>query len=239
VEDDPLALPLSSPEPRSKTWRDVGVLVVLVGVLGVVLDARAGAVYAIPVTFGHDPIVNVHEIVAVAEEQFDQLVGSSGGRVARGARCYFYRPLGPTGAIPGELLPAEMLGIFGEGVDGFDVMVCGPVELAGASSGSSPWVGGIVAYRSSGDGSFRGEFQTLLPAQFGAVQAMGGVRSDHLLTADGLQPDGDVVTAAVWRDVAPTGEPPPTPGLGPEPPVSLPPGVTLPLGVTLPTEGEG
>jgi len=237
--------------PVSRTRRDLGVLAVVLVLLAVLVRAGSSVEYAVPVSLGNTPITNTDEVIADAEATFQQWVDAQATRVSDDAACYFYRPLGPTqGAFPAGALPTGLLP-GGEDADGIDLLMCGPVEMSTAAidtipgSEPQPWLTGMVYYFEEGGDApaFRGEFRAMLQSSLGVLAAgMGGVQSEHLVAANGHDPDPGDIENPDWREVTPTGETPPggiglpgAPGGGAGPSVpELPPGVTIPPDVSLP-----
>lgn len=248
------APPRSALGPRATTARDLAVLAAVVVIGALILWVRSGAEYPVPVSLGNITITNTEEILSASDEAFDELVRSQGGRVAEGASCYFYRPLGPTqGAMPAGFFPPGLLP-GGEDADAIDMVLCGPVELSGVAGSvagieNPPWVPGIVYYYESGT-NYRGEFQRILPMPVSVLASGGLFGSEDLLTADGHSPDRDAVEDPRWREVSPSGDPLPPGGGFPGgsdggsgdgsdgsdgSDSGLPPGVTLPPGISVPT----
>jgi len=242
--------------PRARTGRDLGVLAVVVVVLGALVHVGTSRQYPVPVSLGNATIANARPMMADADHRFGELVNAEATRVAQGARCYFWRPLGPTqgampaGAFPAGLLPGD------EKPDAVDIILCGPVEISpdaaplGVSKGAPPWVSGIVYYTFSdkAGSSIRGKVKMMLAIPLPVLAATGGARADTLLTADGHHPGAGSIAHPRWRHVTPTGEVPPGVtglpgggtglpggGTGLPPGVTVPPGITVPPGVSVPT----
>lgn len=222
--------------PRASTARDLAILAAVVVVLALVLRVRAQVEYAVPVSLGNVTITNTGEILTAANEAFDEMVQSQGGRVAEDAACYFYRPLGATqGSMPTDFFPAGLLP-GGEDAAALDMLLCGPVELGGTMGNvpgteTPPWIPAVIYYYESGS-NYRGEFQRVLPMALPILTATGGLDNEHLLTAEGRSPDQGDIEDPQWREVSGSGDAPPGGGF---PTDELPPGVTLPPDVTMPT----
>lgn len=244
-----LAEPVPLAVPLRRTGRDLGVLAVVAVVLVLLMRAGASVEYAVPISLGNTPITNEDEVIADAEATFQEYVDAQATRVSNDAACYFFRPLGSTqGAVPAEMFAGLLPG--GEDAEGVDLLLCGPVELSGPAMDAipgmpaQPWLTGVVYYYPDGGSApgLRGEFQTMLQSSLGVLTAgMGGVKADVLVATDGRNPDSDTVEDPDWREVTPTGETPPGPGVpggGELPPgvsiPELPPGVTVPPGMSLP-----
>jgi hypothetical protein len=237
--------PGSFHEPASHTVRDLGVLAVVVALLAALVVGGSRVEYAVPVSLGNATIKNVDEVVADAEDRFQQYVDAQADRVAEDASCYFFRPLGPTqGAVPAGMFPPGLLP-GGEDAEAIDILLCGPVEMSNEAmdaipgSEPEPWLTGIVYYFSTDGGTaLRGEFQTMLQSSLALLASVEQVTDDYLIAADGHKPDADDIENPEWKDVTPTGDAipigPDLPGGDLPPDVTLPPGVELPPGVTLP-----
>ena len=212
--------------PVSRPARDVAVLVVVLAVVVMLVRARAGVEYPLPVSVGNATIENGAEVLADAEEHLQELAESQGGRIAEEAACYFWRPMGATqGAVATEMLSA--LGSLLPDMDGavaVDIVLCGPAELTSAvdlpGMAQEPWVPAIVGYYpGSSATTTRGEVKQILPVPLPVLSAMGGAQADTLLEADGRSPDEDVLENPTWIEVEGTGE---GSGLGLPPEMSLP-----------------
>jgi hypothetical protein len=242
----PTPPPASTVGPVSRTTRDLTVLAAVVVVLAVLVRVGSSVEYAVPISLGTSTITNADDVIAEAEDALQQWVDAQATRVSEDAACYFFRPLGPTqGAVPVDMFPAELLPGM-EDADAVDLLMCGPVELATEAMDTlpgmapQPWLTGLVAYVEDPPGSYRGEFRGMLQSSLAVLTtAMGGVSSDQLVRANGHHPASGIVDDPDWREVTPTGEPPPggatLPGGDDLPPgVTLPGGDDLPPGVTLP-----
>jgi hypothetical protein len=245
-----------SAAPVSRTGRDIGILALVMVVLVGVVRAGASMEHAVPVSLGNASITNANEVVADAEARFDEWVEGGATRVSEDAGCYFFRPLGPTqGAVPAGMFPPGLLP-GGEGAEGIDLLMCGPVEMSTESIDAlpgtepQPWLTGIVYYfPTDAPNALRGEFQTMLQSSLAVLATSGALTSDALIAADGRRPSDSSIEDPEWRDVTPTGDMPPVvPGMpgsgtggagtgGTGGGVELPPGVSvpeLPPGVTVP-----
>lgn len=194
--------------PLTRPGHDVVVLLlVMAGLIGLVWW-RSGVEYPVPVSIGNMTIQNAAEVLADAEGQLQSMVESQGGRIAEGAACYFWRPLGPTqGGVGTDALGELLTGLADEGTQFMDVLLCGPAEVTATGlslPSQEPWVPGVVSYfPGDSPGTFRGEVSTLLPAPLPVLTATGGVDPSTLLTADGRSPDGSDVDDPTWREVTP------------------------------------
>jgi len=232
--------PAGARGPQARTGRDLGVLAVVVVVLGALVHAGASRQYPVPVSLGNATITNARQVLDSADRQFGDLVDAQATRVSRDARCYFWRPLGPTqGAVAGAALPAGLLP-GDEKPDAIDIILCGPVEISsgaaplGLGKDDPPWVSGFVYYHANQGGtSLRGKVKTMLAIPLPVLAATGGARAGTLLRADGHHPSARSITHPRWRTVTPTGATPPGGGTG------LPPGITVPPGVSVPTLPPG
>ncbi|HEY8548158.1 MAG TPA: hypothetical protein VIL36_24035 [Acidimicrobiales bacterium] len=198
--------------PLARPGRDLVVALVVGALLVVLVRARAGIEYPLPVSIGNATVENGAEVLADAEERLDDLASSQGGRIAEEAACYFWRPMGPTqGAASTQMLGNLLPSVMDDAV-AMDIILCGPAELTssgimeGLSTGE-PWVTGLVGYRpGSSEGAYRGEVQTLLPMPLTMLTATGGVQADTLLSADGRSPDDDAIDDPTWIEIEGTGE---------------------------------
>lgn len=242
--------PAGSPlGPVSRPGRDLVVALLVGAALVLLVRARAGVDYRLPVTLGNGVVENGDEVLADAEARLQELAESQGGRIAEEAGCYFWRPLGSSqGAVDpeqfGGLLSSlgDAGGLGFEDAEAMDIVLCGPADLtpSGLMEGlpaQEPWVTGVVTFvTGSQEASFRGEVQTLLPMPLATLTATGGVQADSLLDADGRSPDQDELDDPTWIEVEGTGE---GGGLGipgisvPEMP-DLPDDIELPDGMELP-----